>query len=43
MVVFLPDPAIHLWLGEEGEKSTLMYMVGEGEAYSNAVERLQIN
>jgi len=29
----LPTHAIHLWLGEEGEKSTLMYMVGEGETY----------
>lgn len=28
-----PTHAIHLWLGEEGEKSTLMYMVGEGETY----------
>ena len=27
----LPTHAIHLWLGEEGEKSILMYMVGEGE------------
>ncbi len=25
----LPTHAIHVWLGEEGEKSTLMYMVGE--------------
>ncbi len=24
---------IHLWLGEENEKSILMYMVGEGEIY----------
>ncbi|WP_338469559.1 hypothetical protein R4Z10_12085 [Niallia sp. XMNu-256] len=29
----LPAHAIHLWLGEKGEKSTLMYMVGEGETY----------
>lgn len=29
----LPVHAIHLWLGEENEKSTLMYMVGEGETY----------
>lgn len=29
----LPTHAIHLWLGEENEKSTLMYMVGEGETY----------
>ena len=29
----LPTHAIHLWLGEEGEKSILMYMVGEGETY----------
>ncbi|MEK5233833.1 hypothetical protein MHB42_19245 [Lysinibacillus sp. FSL K6-0232] len=29
----LPTHAIHLWLGEEDEKSTLMYMVGEGETY----------
>ena len=28
-----PTHAIHLWLGEEGEKSILMYMVGEGETY----------
>ncbi|WP_077624290.1 hypothetical protein [Sediminibacillus massiliensis] len=28
-----PAHAIHLWLGEEGERSTLMYMVGEGETY----------
>lgn len=28
-----PTHAIHLWLGEEKEKSTLMYMVGEGETY----------
>lgn len=28
-----PIHAIHLWLGEEDEKSTLMYMVGEGETY----------
>ena len=28
-----PTHAIHLWLGEEDEKSTLMYMVGEGETY----------
>ena len=31
-----PTHAIHLWLGEEGEKSTLMYMVGEGETYLTA-------
>jgi hypothetical protein len=29
----LPAHAIHLWLGEEDEESTLMYMVGEGETY----------
>ena len=29
----LPTHAIHLWLGEEGEKSILMYMVGEGETF----------
>ena len=29
----LPTHAIHLWLGEEDEKSTLMYMVGEGETF----------
>ena len=29
----LPTHAIHLWLGEEDEKSILMYMVGEGETY----------
>ncbi|MEH7014603.1 hypothetical protein V7087_27975 [Neobacillus niacini] len=28
-----PTHAIHLWLGEENEKSILMYMVGEGETY----------
>lgn len=28
-----PSHAIHLWLGEEDEKSTFMYMVGEGETY----------
>ncbi len=28
-----PTHAIHLWLGKEDEKSTLMYMVGEGETY----------
>jgi hypothetical protein len=28
-----PTHAIHLWLEEEGEKSTLIYMVGEGETY----------
>ena len=28
-----PTHAIHLWLGEKDEKSTLMYMVGEGETY----------
>ena len=28
-----PTHAIHLWLGEEDEKSTLMYTVGEGEPY----------
>ena len=28
-----PTHAIHLWLGEEGEKSIFMYMVGEGETY----------
>lgn len=28
-----PTHAIHLWLGEEDEKSILMYMVGEGETY----------
>jgi Tfp pilus assembly protein PilP len=28
-----PTHAIHIWLGEKDEKSTLMYMVGEGEAY----------
>ena len=27
-----PTHAIHLWLGDEGEKSILMYMVG-GETY----------
>jgi len=31
-----PTHAIHLWLEEEGEKSTLMYMVGEGETYLTA-------
>ena len=28
-----PTHAIHLWLGEEDEKSILMYMVGEGETF----------
>ncbi|WP_428909937.1 hypothetical protein [Niallia sp. Krafla_26] len=28
-----PTHAIHLWLGEENEKSTFMYMIGEGETY----------
>ena len=28
-----PTHAIHLWLGEENEKSILTYMVGEGETY----------
>ena len=28
-----PIHAIHLWLGEENEKSILTYMVGEGETY----------
>ena len=28
-----PTHAIHLWLGDENEKSILMYMVGEGETY----------
>lgn len=28
-----PVHAIHLWLGEAGEESTLMYLVGEGETY----------
>jgi|SRR3954467_15920206 hypothetical protein len=28
-----PIHAIHLWVGEENEKSILMYMVGEGETY----------
>ena len=34
----LPTHAIHLWLGEEGEKSILMYMVGEGETYLTIVK-----
>lgn len=29
----LPTHAIHIWLGEENEKSILMYMVGEGQTY----------
>jgi len=29
----LPMHAIHLWLGNEGEESILMYMVGEGETF----------
>lgn len=29
----LPTHAIHIWLGEENEKSVLMYMVGEGQTY----------
>ena len=39
-----PTHAIHLWLGEEGEKSILMYMVGEGETYvtsSKATDQLR--
>ena len=39
-----PTHAIHLWLGEEGEKSILMYMVGEGETYltsSRATDQLR--
>ena len=39
----LPTHAIHLWLGEEGEKSILMYMVG-GETYltsSKATDQLR--
>lgn len=40
----LPTHAIHLWLGEEGEKSILVYMVGEGETYltsSKATDQLR--
>ena len=40
----LPTHAIHLWLGEENKKSTLMYMVGEGETYltsSKATDQLR--
>jgi isocitrate dehydrogenase len=33
-----PTHAIHLWLGNEDEKSTLMYMVGEGETYSTSIK-----
>jgi hypothetical protein len=39
----LPTHAIHLWLGDEGEKSILMYMVG-GETYltsSKATDQLR--
>ena len=39
-----PTHAIHLWLGEENEKSILMYMVGEGETYltsSKATDQLR--
>lgn len=39
-----PTHAIHLWLGEENENSTLMYMVGEGETYltsSNTTNQLR--
>lgn len=39
-----PTHAIHLWLGKEDEKSTLMYMVGEGEMYltsSKATDQLR--
>jgi len=32
----LPTHAIHLWIGEENEKSILMYMVGEGETYQTS-------
>ena len=38
-----PTHAIHLWLGDEGEKSILMYMVG-GETYltsSKATDQLR--
>ena len=31
-----PTHAIHLWLGEEDEKSILMYLVGEGETYATS-------
>lgn len=31
-----PKHAIHLWLGDEKEKSILMYMVGEGETYTSS-------
>jgi hypothetical protein len=39
MVVYdggFPTHATHLWLGEENEKSALMYMVGEGETYQTS-------
>ena len=39
-----PIHAIHLWLGEEDEKSILMYMVGDGETYvtsSKATNKLR--
>ena len=37
-----PTHAIHLWLGEEDEKSTLMYMVGEGETYVTSSKATKI-
>ena len=33
-----PTHAIHLWLGEERERSSFMYMVGEGETYTTTVK-----
>ncbi|MGM0845111.1 MAG: hypothetical protein ACQEUT_09050 [Bacillota bacterium] len=33
-----PPHAIHLWLGEEGEQSTLSYMVGDGEMYTTTAK-----
>ncbi|MBM7602339.1 hypothetical protein JOC75_000309 [Metabacillus crassostreae] len=33
-----PTHAIHLWLGEEGESSTLMYMVEEDGPYLSSIE-----
>ena len=39
-----PKHAIHLWLGKEGEQSTLTYMAGAGETYTtsaNATKQLR--
>ncbi|KAA0546929.1 hypothetical protein FZW96_13130 [Bacillus sp. BGMRC 2118] len=33
-----PKHAIHIWLGEEGEKSTLSYLVEDGGTYYTSVK-----